>query len=227
MFFLAFTVVEKKSHWSNCSLYLWQSGSGWLAGTTLKTERSSSPSVNRFQRSSVASVSLHGIGCRSEVVFWHVVLVNGESNIFHETLSSVACSFHTVTLGHFDLLSWKWARAIFVRNALGGWITVMWHFDKKMIIHVIIIHYRPWQKPAELAHSILLCPCVRFCLYGPFPLYFIPLISQQLSAFSVFVLPVLFQPFWSFQLYISLWKSPSASDIILCGWLGWKHQSSN
>ena len=131
MFFLAFTVVEKKSHWSNCSLYLWQSGSGWLAGTTLKTERSSSPSVNRFQRSSVASVSLHGIGCRSEVVFWHVVLVNGESNIFHETLSSVACSFHTVTLGHFDLLSWKWARAIFVRNALGGWITVMWHFDKK------------------------------------------------------------------------------------------------
>ena len=37
------------------------------------------------------------------------------------------------------------------------------------------------------------------------------------------ILPVLFLPYWSFQLYVSVYVSFS-SDVILCGWLGLKHQ---
>ena len=46
--------------------------------------------------------------------------------------------------------------------------------------------------------------------------------SPDNSPFSHSVLPVLSLPYWSFQLYISLWKSPSA-----CGWLGSKYQLTN
>ena len=38
--------------------------------------------------------------------------------------------------------------------------------------------------------------------------------------FSHSILSVLSLPYWSFQLYISLWKSPSALYIIPSGWLG-------
>ena len=42
------------------------------------------------------------------------------------------------------------------------------------------------------------------------------------------VLPVLFLPHWSFQLYIFFFMKVSLSpDIILCGWLGLKHQLTN
>ena len=55
-------------------------------------------------------------------------------------------------------------------------------------------------KPTELAHFFLFCSCVCFCLYGPFNCISFHKFSRQLSAFSV--LPVLFRPYWSFQLYI-------------------------
>ena len=49
--------------------------------------------------------------------------------------------------------------------------------------------------------------------------------SPENSPLSNFVLPVLFLPHRSFQLYISLWKSLSALIIIILrGWLGLKHQ---
>ena len=51
--------------------------------------------------------------------------------------------------------------------------------------------------------------------------------STDSSSLSHSVLPVLFMPYWSFQLYISSWKSPSAPDTILRGWLGLKHQLTN
>ena len=53
--------------------------------------------------------------------------------------------------------------------------------------------------------------------------------SPDISPLSHSVLLVfLFLPYWSFQLYISLWKSSSALIIIiLCGWLGLKHQLTN
>ena len=51
--------------------------------------------------------------------------------------------------------------------------------------------------------------------------------SPNNSPLSDSILPVLPLPYWSFQLYISLWKSPSALIIILSGWLGSQHQLTN
>ena len=42
-----------------------------------------------------------------------------------------------------------------------------------------------WHKPTELAHSVLICSCVYFCLYGPFNCISFYKFSQQLSAFSL------------------------------------------
>ena len=60
-----------------------------------------------------------------------------------------------------------------------------------------------WHKPAKLVHSYLFCSCVRFCLYCPFNCISFHKISPQLSAFSL-CSSVLFLPYWSFQLHISL-----------------------
>ena len=51
--------------------------------------------------------------------------------------------------------------------------------------------------------------------------------SPDNSPLSHSVLPVLFLPYWSFQLYISLWYVSFNPDIIICGWLGLKHQLTN
>ena len=66
-----------------------------------------------------------------------------------------------------------------------------------------------WRNPTELVHSFLSCSCVCFCFYGP-PAIFLFINSPGNSPLSHSVLPVLFLPYWSFQLYISVWKSPSA-----------------
>ena len=42
------------------------------------------------------------------------------------------------------------------------------------------------------------------------PTVFHSINSPDYSPLSHSVLPVLFLPYWSFQLYLSLWKSPSA-----------------
>ena len=64
-----------------------------------------------------------------------------------------------------------------------------------------------WHKPTELAHSFLFYSCVCFCLYGPFNFISFHKFSRHNS---LFFFPVLILPYWSFKLYISLWKSPSA-----------------
>ena len=56
---------------------------------------------------------------------------------------------------------------------------------------------------------VFFCFCVCFCLYGPFNCILFHRFSQQTFAFSL-CSAGLFLPHWSFQLYISLWKSPSA-----------------
>ena len=66
-----------------------------------------------------------------------------------------------------------------------------------------------WYKPTGLAHSFLFCSCVCFCLYGPFNCISFHKFSKQLSACSL-CSAGLFLPYWSFQLYISLWKFSSA-----------------
>ena len=65
------------------------------------------------------------------------------------------------------------------------------------------------QKSTKLAHSLLFCSCVCFCLYGPSTVFH-SINSLDNSPLSYSVLLVLFLPYWSFQLYISLSKSPSA-----------------
>ena len=79
-----------------------------------------------------------------------------------------------------------------------------------------------WCKPAKLAHSFWFYSCVCFCLYGPFNCILFHKF-WQLSTFSLCSYGLI-GPFN--YISMSLWKSPSALiyDIILCGWLGLKHQ---
>ena len=51
--------------------------------------------------------------------------------------------------------------------------------------------------------------------------------SPDNSPLSHSFLPVLFLPYGSFQLYISIMKVSHSPDIIPCGWLGLKHQLTN
>ena len=66
-------------------------------------------------------------------------------------------------------------------------------------------------KLTKLAHSFFLffCSCVCFCVYALSTLFH-SIISPDNSSLSHSVLLVLCLPYCSFQLYISLWKSPSA-----------------
>ena len=64
-------------------------------------------------------------------------------------------------------------------------------------------------KPTELDHSFLFCSCVYFCRCGPFNCIH-SMNSPNISLSSHSDLLVLSLPYWSFQLYIPLWKSPSA-----------------
>ena len=74
-------------------------------------------------------------------------------------------------------------------------------------------------------HSFLSHSCVCFCLYGPFNCISFHQFSRQLFAFSLRSSGLIL-PYWFFQLYVSLWVS-LIPDIILCGWLGLKHQLTN
>ena len=83
-----------------------------------------------------------------------------------------------------------------------------------------------WHKPAELSHSFVFCSCVCLCFYGPFNCISFHIFSQHLSAFllcssglisALLVLSTIY-------LYMTVSFRP---DIILCGWLGFKHQLTN
>ena len=80
-------------------------------------------------------------------------------------------------------------------------------------------------KPTELAHSFLFSSCVSFCPFGPFIcVSFINFPDN--SPLSHSVLLVLFCFIGRFN-YIPLYESLLSPDIILCGWLGLKHQVTN
>ena len=66
-----------------------------------------------------------------------------------------------------------------------------------------------WHKPTELAHFLLFCSRIYFCLMA-LSTVFPSINTPDNSPLSFAVLSVLFLPYWSFQLRISLWKSPSA-----------------
>ena len=83
-----------------------------------------------------------------------------------------------------------------------------------------------WHNPVELAHPFLFCSCVYFCLYGPFNCISFHKFSWQLSTFSLcfscLILALLVLSTIYFLIKVSI--SP---DIILCVWLGLKHQLTN
>ena len=71
-------------------------------------------------------------------------------------------------------------------------------------------------KPTELAHSILFCSCVRFCLYGPFNCISSHKFSQQLSALSLCSSDLISARLVLSTIYLFMEVSLSP-DIILCG----------
>ena len=83
-----------------------------------------------------------------------------------------------------------------------------------------------WLKPTELAHSLLFCSCVCFCLYGPFNCISFHKFPRQVSAFSLFSSGLIsaLLVLSTVCLFMTVSFSP---DIIPCGWLGLKHQLTN
>ena len=79
-----------------------------------------------------------------------------------------------------------------------------------------------WHKPAELAHSFLLCSCVYFCLYDLFNCISFHKFSRQLSVFSLGScgLSSAFLVLSTTYLFIKVFCSP---NIIPSGWFGSKH----
>ena len=81
-----------------------------------------------------------------------------------------------------------------------------------------------------LLHSFFFpCSCVFFCLYGPFNcISFYKILPTNLRFLTLFIRSYfcLSDPFTSLYIYISI-KSSFSPDVILCGWLGWKHQLTN
>ena len=141
-----------------------------------------------------------------------------------------------------SLQPWPWRQPfkLFAQNST-SWCISMSNFvakcsavQKAWNIFVLIIWTLPVTVPVnspscggdvvvELAHSFLFYSCVSFSLYGSFNCISFHRFSRQLSAFSVCssslnsVLLVLLPIY----LLVKVSRSP---DIILCGWLGVKHQ---
>ena len=78
-------------------------------------------------------------------------------------------------------------------------------------------------KLTKLAHSFLFCSCVCFCLYDPFNSISFHKFSRQLFAFSLCSsgLNSALLALSTMYLFMKVSLSP---DVILCGWLGLKHQ---
>ena len=81
-------------------------------------------------------------------------------------------------------------------------------------------------KPTEPAHSFLVCSCVYFCLYGPFNCISFHKFSRQLSAFSLCSSGLISALLVLSTIYLFM-KVSLSPNVILCGWLGLKHQLTN
>ena len=84
-----------------------------------------------------------------------------------------------------------------------------------------------WHKPSELAHSFLFLSCVFFCLCGPFNCISFHKFSCQLSAFSLCSSSLISALLVLLTIYFFMKIVSLSPDIILCGWLGLKHQWIN
>ena len=70
------------------------------------------------------------------------------------------------------------------------------------------------------------CSCACFCLYGPFDCISFHKFSRQLSAFSLCSCSLISALWVLSTVYLSI-KVSLSPDIIICGWLGLKHQPTN
>ena len=89
-----------------------------------------------------------------------------------------------------------------------------------------VLAYVFWHKPTELAYSFLFCSCVCFCLYGPLNCISFHIFSQQLSAFSLSSSSLISAILALSTVYLFM-KVSLSPDVILCDWLGLKHQLTN
>ena len=78
-------------------------------------------------------------------------------------------------------------------------------------------------KLTKLAHSFLFCACVCFCLYGPFNSISFHKFFRQLFAFSLCSSGINSALLVLSTTYLFT-KVSLSSNVILCGWLGLKHQ---
>ena len=137
--------------------------------------------------------------------FWFCGLIGQFDCVHCQTLPSVVtvnelypCIPFSVTFGlYFSIKQLKWKALIFGPHGL----TFTWWGCCGLCF---------WCKPTELAQSFLFCSCVFVSVFMALSTVFHSINSPDNSLLSHSVLPVLFLPYWSFQLYISLWKSPSA-----------------
>ena len=83
-----------------------------------------------------------------------------------------------------------------------------------------------WWGCYKPAHSFLFCSCVCFCLYGPFNFISFHKFSRQLSAFLI-CSSSLISALMVLSTAYFIMKVSLIPDIILCGWLGLKHQLTN
>ena len=88
-------------------------------------------------------------------------------------------------------------------------VSLRWSSPRAHLHVVGMLRFMPDINQPNLPTPFLFCSCVCFCLYGPFNCISFHKFSPKLYAFSLSS-SNLFLPYWSFQLYISLWKSPSA-----------------
>ena len=83
-----------------------------------------------------------------------------------------------------------------------------------------------WHKPTELAHCFLFCSWARFCLYGPFKGISFHKFSRQLFALSL-CSSSLMSALLVLSTICLFMKVSLIPDMILCGWLGLKHELTN
>ena len=78
----------------------------------------------------------------------------------------------------------------------------------------------------KLAHTFLFCSCVYFCLYDPFKCISFHKSSRQLSTFSLCSSGLISALLVLSTTYLFM-KVSFSPGMILCGWLGSKHQLTN
>ena len=83
-----------------------------------------------------------------------------------------------------------------------------------------------WHKPTELANPFLFRSCVDFRLYGPFNCISLYKFSRQLYAFSLYSSGLISALLVLSTIYLFM-KISLTPDIILYGWLSFKHQLTN